>query len=86
VFIPAREMLADMLMEEKQPTQALAEYKMVLKNAPNRFDALLGAGRAAGANGNKDEEQSYYVKLVEDCPADADRPELAEAKTVAARK
>jgi len=86
VIIPAREMLADMLMELKRPTEALGEYKTVLKNAPNRFDALLGAGRAAEASGDKNEAQTFYAKLVEDCPAAADRPELAEAKTVLARK
>lgn len=86
VIIPAREMLADMLMELKRPTEALGEYKTVLKNAPNRFDALLGAGRAAEASGDKQEAQTYFAKLVEDCPTGADRPELAEAKTIAARQ
>jgi tetratricopeptide (TPR) repeat protein len=86
VIIPAREMLADMLMELKRPTEGLEEYKVVLKHAPNRFDALLGAGRAAGAGGDKGEAQTYYAKLVENCPTGADRPELAEAKTVVARK
>jgi tetratricopeptide (TPR) repeat protein len=86
VIIPAREMLADMLMQLKRPSEALAEYKTLLKNAPNRFDALLGAGRAAEASGDKNEAQTFYAKLVEDCPAEADRPELAEAKTIVAQK
>jgi Tfp pilus assembly protein PilF len=86
VIIPAREMLADMLMEMKRSSDALAEYEVVLKNAPNRFDALLGAGRAAKASGDSDAEQSFYVKLTELCPAEADRPELVEAKTVLAKK
>ncbi len=86
VVIPAREMLADMLMELKRPADALAEYKVVLKNAPNRFDALLGAGRAAQASGDTSSAQSFYAKLTEVCPASADRPELAEAKTFLAQK
>ena len=86
VIIPAREMLADMLMELKRPSEALAEYKIVLKNAPNRFDALLGAGRAALASHDASGAQEYYLKLAEVCPAGADRPELAEAKTVLAQK
>ena len=86
VIIPAREMLADMLMELKRPSDALAEYKTVLKNAPNRFDALLGAGRAAQASGDISGAQAFYAKLTEECPAGADRPELAEAKTVLAQK
>lgn len=85
-IIPAREMLADMLGELKRPSDALAEYKIVLKNAPNRFDALLGAGRAAQAMGDTSGAQTYYAKLTQECPAGADRPELAEAKTVLAKK
>ncbi len=86
VIIPAREMLADMLTELKRPADALVEYQIVLKNAPNRFDALLGAGRAAQATGDASGAQTYYAKLTEVCPAGADRPGLAEAKTVLAKK
>src|SRR5882762_1485460 len=42
VGIPAREMLGDMLLELKRPAEAIAEYRTVLKNSPNRFDGLLG--------------------------------------------
>src|SRR5262249_24445718 len=41
VGIPAREMLADMLLELKRPADALAEYKVALKSSPNRFDGLV---------------------------------------------
>lgn len=84
--MPAREMLADMLMELKRPSEALSEYRIVLKNAPNRFDGLLGAARAAQAAGDTNGAQSFYAKLAEVCPAGADRPELAEAKTFVAHK
>ena len=80
VGIPAREMLADMLMELKRPGEALSEYRIVLKNAPNRFDGLLGAARAAEASGEKGDAQAFYAKLTENCPVGADRPELVEAK------
>ncbi len=86
VIIPAREMLADMLLEAKRPSEALTEYKIVLKNAPNRFDALLGAGRSAQASGDTGGAQSYFAKLTAVCAPGADRPELAEAKTVLAQK
>jgi tetratricopeptide (TPR) repeat protein len=86
VVVPAREMLADMLSELRRPEEALAEYKMVLKNAPNRFDALLGAGRAAEAAGDASGAQSYFGRLARLCPADADRPELTEAKSELAKK
>src|SRR6267378_2140705 len=86
VGVPAREMLADMLLELKRPADALAEYKTVLKNSPNRFDGLLGAARSAQATGNAGSAQSFYAKLAEICGSAADRPELAEAKTYLAQK
>jgi hypothetical protein len=84
--VPAREMLADMLLEMKRPTDALAEYKVNLQNAPRRFDGLLGAAHAAQALNDAATAQSYYSKLAEICVAGADRPELAEVKTVLAQK
>jgi len=84
--VPAREMLADMLLELKRPGDALAEYQIDLKNAPNRFDALLGAARSAQASGNAAVAQTMYAQLAEICPAGADRPELQEAKTYLAKK
>jgi hypothetical protein len=86
VGIPAREMLADMLLELKRPAEALAEYKTVLKNSPNRFDGFLGAARAAQASGDASTAQSFYAKLAQVCPPAADRPELVEAKTYLAQK
>jgi tetratricopeptide (TPR) repeat protein len=86
VGIPAREMLADMLVELKRPADSLAEYKTVLKNSPNRFDALLGAARAAQASGDATVAQSFYAQLASICATGADRPELAEAKTYLTRK
>jgi tetratricopeptide (TPR) repeat protein len=84
VNIPAREMLADMLLELKRPADALAEYKTSLKNSPNRFDGLFGAARSAQALGDSAGAQSFFAKLAEVCAPGADRPELAEAKTVLA--
>lgn len=84
--IPAREMLADMLMEAQRPTEALAEYKTSLQNAPRRFDGLLGAARAAQTAGDATAAKSYYAQLAEVCPPGADRAELAEATTYLARK
>jgi tetratricopeptide (TPR) repeat protein len=86
VSVPAREMLADMLLELKRPADALAEYKTVLKNSPNRFDGLLGAARSAQATGDAGDAQSFYAKLAEICGPGADRPELNEAKTYLAQK
>jgi len=86
VSVPAREMLADMLLDLKRPADALTEYKTVLKNSPNRFDGLLGAARSAQAAGDAGGAQSFYAKLTEICGSDADRPELAESRSFVARQ
>ncbi len=79
--MPAREMLADMLLELKRPTGALAEYKAALKYSPNRFDSLYGAGHAAQLAGDSAEANAYFTKLMEICAPAADRAELSEAKS-----
>lgn len=84
--VPAREMLADMLLLLKRPSEALPEYETVLKDYPNRFDSLLGAARSAEAAGDKSTASRYYEKLISICPANADRPELKEAHPYAAAK
>jgi tetratricopeptide (TPR) repeat protein len=82
VSIPAREMLADMLLELKRPAEALAEYKTTLKNSPNRFDSLYGAMRAAGSIDTPEtlaEAQSFFSQLMTCCGFGGDRPEIKEA-------
>ena len=45
--LPARELLGDMLLEIGRPAEALAAYEASLREAPNRFNSLYGAARAA---------------------------------------
>jgi tetratricopeptide (TPR) repeat protein len=84
VDIPAREMLADMLLESNQPQQALREYETALKESPNRLNGLYHAGRAAEAVGDKAAAQQYYSALLKSTGngAQSDRPELAHARSV----
>ena len=70
---PAREMLAELFSVENQPKESLAEYEAVLKVAPNRFNAVYGAARAAEASGNSEIAKRYYQKLTEISPGD-ERP------------
>jgi tetratricopeptide (TPR) repeat protein len=65
VDIPAREMLADMLLELGQPREALVEYKQALILSPNRFNGLYNAGRAAEAVGDTVQAKSYFAALLE---------------------
>lgn len=82
--VPAREMLADLLMELHQPAQALAEYESVLKISPNRFNDLYGAAATAQLAGDSSKAKSYYSKLRENCPQTADREELQRIKMASA--
>ena len=66
--IPAREMLAQMLVLNRQPkANFLAEYQKVLKLAPNRFNALYGAAASAEAAGQMQEARNYYLKVTGSC-------------------
>ncbi|MGA3090401.1 MAG: hypothetical protein ABSD75_17450 [Terriglobales bacterium] len=87
VDIPAREMLADMLLELNQPEQALSEYEKSMKIDPNRFNGLAGAGRAAGLAHQPGKANSYYAQLLKNCEdgRHSDRPELDRAKMVLAK-
>ena len=77
----AREMIADMLLEMRQPEQALAEYKTDLKFYPNRFNGLYGAAQAAEMAGQMSQATEYYAVLVKTCEGStSERPELAKAK------
>jgi tetratricopeptide (TPR) repeat protein len=85
--IPAREMLADMLMDMNRPEQALAEYEVDLKFNPNRFNGLYGAARAAEMAGKSEKSNTYYSRLVKVCDeSNSARPELSRAKSLLAQK
>ena len=85
--IPAREMIADMLLEAKRPQQALAEYQTDLKLNPNRFDGLYGAARAAEAAGKQSDATEYYALLLKVCDgSNSSRPELSRARELVAQK
>jgi tetratricopeptide (TPR) repeat protein len=83
VDIPAREMLADMLLELGQAREALAEYRHALELSPNRFNGLYNAGRAAEAAGDKVLAKNYYAALLKstDSGSQTARPELDHAKS-----
>jgi tetratricopeptide (TPR) repeat protein len=83
VDIPAREMLADMLLELNQPDKALAEYESSMKIDPNRFNGLAGAARSATMARQTSKANTYYGQLLKNCDdgKHSSRPELRSAKT-----
>jgi hypothetical protein len=78
-IIPAREMMAELLLMHHHADESLAEYQAVLKIAPNRFNALYGAASAAEASGNMAVAKQYFRKLTEIAVGD-ERPELVSAR------
>ncbi len=85
VELPAREMLADMLLEMNRPQEALSEYEKSLKSDPNRFNGLYGAAHAAELVHDGDKASMYSAQLLKNCAGagNSDRPELAHAKELA---
>ena len=85
--LPARELLGDMLLEMGQPAEALAAYEASLHEAPNRFNSLYGAARAAQHAGNAEKARGYYAQLVSLSEhGDTARAELTEAQTFLAHR
>ena len=84
-LLPAREILADLLME-RSPGAALTEYEAVLKTAPRRFHSLAGAAKAADLAGDAPKARAYAI-AVRDLTKDAEtpRPELEWVRTYLAR-
>jgi tetratricopeptide (TPR) repeat protein len=76
---PAREILAELLSMHHQPKEALAEYQAALKIAPNRFNALYGAAKAAEAAGDTTVASDYFRKLTAVAVGD-ERSELKVAR------
>ena len=78
--LPARELLADLLLELNDPAAALKEYEQSLRTDRNRFRSILGMARAAQQTGDTPKAREAYEKLSTLAVTDTDRPELAEAK------
>jgi hypothetical protein len=80
-LLPAREMLADLILEDGNAAGALKEYEAVLKTAPRRFNATAGAAKAADKTGDKTKARAYAMQLREIAAnAETSRPELEWAR------
>ncbi len=67
VELPAREMLAEILLQEGRAAEALEEYQASLASDPNRFNGLLGGARAAEKLGRASVATKYYAQLTSRC-------------------
>ena len=80
-ILPARELLGDLLMEQKRPAEALQEYELSQQREPDRLRGLYGAAKAAEAAGDKARAARYFRRLAQITRGgDSERAELAEAK------
>jgi len=80
-LLPAREMLGDLYLDLNRPKDALVQYELSLKNNPNRFNTLYGAGKCAELTGDKEKASNYFNELLK---LDRD-PNSARSQTVHAR-
>jgi tetratricopeptide (TPR) repeat protein len=79
---PARELLADLLLELGRAPEAAAAYDATLLRTPLRSAALLGRARAAVKAGDAEGAARWYGLLSRNWKAaDADLPELAEVRS-----
>ncbi len=61
---PARELLAELLMDLKEPKDALREFTKAMEREPGRLRTLYGAGLAAERSGDKERATAHYRQLV----------------------
>lgn len=85
--VPARELLGEMLLEIKQPAEALRAFEASAQREPNRFHGLYGAAQAAMLSGDRDKAKAYYANLLAlAAKADDTRPEVKQAKAYLAQR
>ncbi len=81
-IIPARELLADMLLQFNKPAEALEAYEADLKKHPNRFNGLYGAALSSQRIKNIEKAKYYYQNLIAIANSpNANRPELEVARS-----
>jgi tetratricopeptide (TPR) repeat protein len=84
---PMRELLGEMLLEAKEPAQALKEFEASLGESRNRLRGFYGAAKAAEMANNRGKAADYYAKLVAlTSNADSPRPEVQQAKAFLAAR
>lgn len=83
-LVPARELLAEMLLEQKKHAEALAEYEAVMKKEPNRYRAVAGAMAAARGASDQARVRTLAAELLKlGSDADTQRTSLQQAKQLA---
>jgi tetratricopeptide (TPR) repeat protein len=84
-IVPARELLGQMLLDLKRPTEALKEFEASRIREPNRFHGFAGAARAAAESGNSAKAKQYYTRLIELTRKGDSRREVEQGKVFLAQ-
>ena len=85
-ILPAHELLGDLLLELKQPAEALAAYKRSMELYPRRFNVLLGAARASRTLGDESSARTFYQELLKVADGGTRQPGLKEAQNYMAQQ
>jgi hypothetical protein len=84
-LVPARELLAEMLLAQNKFADALREYESVMAKEPNRYRTLAGAMTAAKGAGDQAKARAMAAELRKlGSDADSERDSLQLAKQLAA--
>lgn len=85
--LPARQLLADILLEYNKPADALTAYEADLKSHPNRFNSLYGAALGSERSGDAVKARFYYQQLLSIANGkESDREEITKARSFLAKK
>ena len=80
-LLPAREMLGDLYMELNRSKKALIQYEISLRNNPNRFNTLYGAGKSAELSGDNQKAKYYFNELLKlNKDSNLTRPQIVYAR------
>ena len=85
-IVPAREVLAMVLLKEGKAADALRGYEAVLAKEPNRYRAFAGAMQAAERAGDTKKAAFFAERVIEQTRgADSTPPEIAQARALLAK-
>ena len=86
LLVPAREVLALVLLNDAKAAEALRGYETVLAKEPNRYRAFAGGMQEAERAGDQKKAALFAERLLEQtAAADSQRPEMAQARKVLGR-
>ncbi|MEH2508894.1 Tfp pilus assembly protein PilF [Nitrobacteraceae bacterium AZCC 1564] len=84
-LMPARELYGVMLLDRGMANEALAAFEATMSKEPNRYNAYVGAAKAAQAIGDNAKAKAAYERLISTAGATSERSTLAEAKAFVAK-